>query len=326
MKPLRAGIVLLAAVLSIPVHAQSEQDKAEFITLGTGGGPITRLKRSQPANAVVVGTSVYLFDTGDGVQRQLRAAGYDVRQVKAVFLSHHHIDHTSGLAPMLASRWLLNMLPPLPVFGPPGTREMIDGLSGLVRPAERAPITIGGPPKPPFATSVAPKELAADLDAPALIYRDENVRVYAVTNDHFHFTPGSPEALTSRSYAFRIEAAGRRIIYTGDTGPSAKLEQLAKDADLLVSEVIDLAGIRRELDAVPWMDERTREGAMAHMVEDHLTPEQVGALATISGVGRVVLTHLVPGADSETSTASYADGVRARFKGPVTVAADLSRF
>ena len=296
------------------------------MTLGTGGGPITRLKRSEPANALIVGSSVYLFDAGDGVQRQLRAAGYDVRQIKAVFLSHHHVDHTGGLAPLLVTRWLLNNLSPLALLGPPGTAEFARGIAAGNRATELAPIAIGGPHKPLIASSFAVLELASDLDTPALIYRDDNIRVFAVTNDHYNFTPGSPEAASARSYAFRIEAGGRRIVYTGDTGPSAKVERLAEGADILVSEVIDLAAIRTELERVPGMDPATREAAMAHMRADHLTPNQVGDLASRAGVGKVVLTHLVPGGDGETSTTSYADGVRNRFKGSVTVAADLDRF
>jgi ribonuclease BN (tRNA processing enzyme) len=69
-----------------------------------------------------------------------------------------------------------------------------------------------------------------------------------------------------------------------------------------------------------------RAGMVRHLNEDHLVPEQVGAMAKAADVKRVVLSHLAPGLDSETSTASYADGARAVFKGPVVVAADLMTF
>ena len=56
------------------------------------------------------------------------------------------------------------------------------------------------------------------------------------------------------------------------------------------------------------------------------TRAQIGRLAAAAGVKSVVLTHLVPGADRETGTSQYANGVKERFKGPVIVANDLDRF
>jgi ribonuclease BN (tRNA processing enzyme) len=49
-------------------------------------------------------------------------------------------------------------------------------------------------------------------------------------------------------------------------------------------------------------------------------------LARKAGVKAVVLTHLVPGRDDDAAPDRYGDGVRAVFKGPVTVAKDLDRF
>jgi ribonuclease BN (tRNA processing enzyme) len=65
---------------------------------------------------------------------------------------------------------------------------------------------------------------------------------------------------------------------------------------------------------------------MAHLQQDHLTPAQVGHLAAAAHVKSVVLTHIVPGADDETTTSQYTDGVKEQFAGPVTAAADLDRF
>jgi len=39
-----------------------------------------------------------------------------------------------------------------------------------------------------------------------------------------------------------------------------------------------------------------------------------------------VLTHIVPGADAETTTSQYTNGVKEQFAGPVTAASDLDRF
>jgi ribonuclease BN (tRNA processing enzyme) len=317
----------MTALWVSPALASAQPAKeAAFITLGTGGGPLIRLKRSEPANAVIINGAVYLFDAGDGAQRQLVAAGTTLRQLRAVFISHHHIDHNGGLAPLLVTRWLFNNHTPLPVIGPPGTLAMTNGVASGYRATELAPITIGGPPKPAIATSIDARDLAPAMDEPTLVYNDDNIRVLAVTNDHYHFAPGSPEAAMARSYSFRIEAGGRSFVYTGDTGPSPNLEKLAKGADVLVSEVIDMAAMKAVLDKATDIPAPARAPMMAHMVEDHLTPAQIGILAARAGVKRIVLTHLAPGLDDERSTSGYVAGLAAHYKGPVTVAHDLDRF
>jgi len=318
-----AALALLAAP---PVTAGQASGGAQFVTLGTGGGPLTRVKRSEPANALVVNGAVYLFDAGDGVQRQLTAAGLSVHAVRAVFVSHHHIDHNGGLAPLLVTRWLLNERAPLPVIGPPGTTAMVDGIAAAYRATELAPITIGGPPMPAIRATLAPQELAATLDAPTLVYQDANIRVLAITNDHYHFPPGSAPAATARSYAFRIETVGRTIVYTGDSGPSAHLAALAAGCDLLVSEVIDMQAMAAVLARAGDIPPAARAPMMAHMAQDHLTPESVARLAAAAGAKRVVLTHLAPGMDDETSAAGYIAGMAPIYRGPISVANDLDRF
>lgn len=310
-----ASFLALAALTVAPA--------AQFVTLGTGGGPVVQAKRSQPANAVLVGDAVYLFDTGDGTQRQMAAAGLPLGEVRAVFLSHHHLDHVGGLGPILVNRWIFG-LAPIPVFGPPGTAEMTRGIVVAAQPTERAPLAIGGGPVRPIAATVTATDLPARLAAPREVYRDANIRVLAVTVDHYHEADGRVSAAAS-SYAYRIEAGGRVFVFSGDTGPSASLEVLAKGADILISEVMDRSAISAALGRMA-LPARARAAFLLHMDLDHLTPPQVGAIARRAGVKSVVLTHLVPGRDEETGTAGYTAGMAREFTGPVTVARDGDRF
>ena len=303
--------------------AQSAPKGAQFVTLGTGGGPVIRVKRSEPANAVVVNGSVYLFDVGDGVQRQLAAAGLPLASVRAVFISHHHMDHNAGLGPLIMSRWLFDPSPAMPVIGPPGTRAMTAGIAAANRATVNAPVSLG-PLPPPVEATVSPTDLPPVLDTPTEIYRDANIRVLAISVAHFHLPPGMALDPEPRSYAFRIEAAGRVFVYSGDTGPSENLERLAKGADILVSEVIDLAAAAASVRKT--LPPSAVAPLLAHMRLDHLTPEDIGGLAARAGVREVVLTHLSPGLDSETDVAGYTRGIRPTFKGKIVVARDLARF
>jgi ribonuclease BN (tRNA processing enzyme) len=62
------------------------------------------------------------------------------------------------------------------------------------------------------------------------------------------------------------------------------------------------------------------------MKEEHVTPEDIGKMATKAGVKSVVLTHLSPTIDPEDDYKRYADGVKKVYSGPVAVAKDLSKF
>lgn len=317
-------VVLLLVAHALPGAAQSKPD-VTFVTLGTGGGPVIRTERSEPANAIVIGDAVYLFDIGAGAQRQLAAAGINPRRVRGVFLSHLHIDHTADLAPFLLNRWVLNDFRALPVIGPRGTRQTIAGIVQMAGPIALAPVTIGGPTKPPFARSIKGQELPASMARPSLVYADENIRVLAVANAHYNYAKGTAPDRFSRSYSYRIEAGGKSYVYTGDTGPSLSLADLARGADVLVSEVIDMAAIGETLKRSGTVPDAMLPAMLAHMEHDHLTPSEIGKLAKAAGVKQVVLTHLVPGNDGERDLTPYTRGISYHYTGPVTIARDLER-
>lgn len=315
------ALILLAALLGAPAAAAP----VELVTLGTGGGPVVQTRRAQPANAVRVGDAVYLFDLGEGTQRQMKAAGIELGAVRAVFLTHHHLDHVGGLGPLIVNRWVQMRHTPLPVVGPPGTTAMVAGLVQAFRPTEITPVTIGPAAPPPIAATVAARDLAAEMDQAMLVYEDAAVRVFAVGSDHYHFPPGSDGARAARSVAYRLETGGRSIVFTGDTGPPPRVEALAKGADLLVSEVMDRAAIARDL-AASGFTGSALEGFMKHMDANHMTPVQVGNMAARAGVKTLVLSHLVPGRDTDANTDGYLLGLSERFAGKVSVANDLDRF
>jgi len=106
---------------------------------------------------------------------------------------------------------------------------------------------------------------------------------------------------TPESVAVSVTAPEGRLVYTGDTGPSAELAQWAAGCDLLLAEC-----------SLP--------DALA--VDIHLTPTQAGDLARDARAGRLVLTHFYP--PVETSDPARTAGER--FKGRITAASDGDRF
>jgi ribonuclease BN (tRNA processing enzyme) len=48
--------------------------------------------------------------------------------IAAVFLTHLHSDHTSGLPDLFNTSWVMGRKQPLQLYGPRGTQELVDGL------------------------------------------------------------------------------------------------------------------------------------------------------------------------------------------------------
>jgi hypothetical protein len=62
MRKLAPAWLGVFALLAAPAPAtELAADEVQFVTLGTGGGPLPRIKRSEPANALVVNGAVYLL-------------------------------------------------------------------------------------------------------------------------------------------------------------------------------------------------------------------------------------------------------------------------
>lgn len=318
------AIALLSA--AVPAGAQTAPAPAvagsHWVTLGTQGGPIADAEHSQPANALRIGEATYLVDVGDGAVEQLAKAGIPLASVRAVVISHLHFDHTAGLLGLLGLRWQTNMDAPLTIYGPLGTRELVDGLIAAMQPTTRSGYGLPGAPMRPAGIGITVVEIrdGARFDlGPA--------KVRAAKNTHYSFPAGSKEDQAFESLALRFDLPDRSIVYTGDTGPSAAVEKLAQGADLLVSEMIDadrtVAEVRRNTPNAP---PQATAAIEAHLRAHHLAPEDVGKLAEAAHVKAVVVTHFVaPHADAGTLL-GFLGQIRQHFAGPTVIARDLESF
>lgn len=98
--------------------------------------------------------------------------------------------------------------------------------------------------------------------------------------------------------ATRFEAGGRVLTYSADTGPGGGFPELAAGSNVLLCEA-SIGGERDE-----------------HHFVHHLTAREAGEVARLAGAQKLILTHLPPNLNTQSSLAA----ARAAFGGETTVA------
>jgi ribonuclease BN (tRNA processing enzyme) len=276
------------------------QSRSRVVMLGTGT-PNADPDRYGPAVAVVVDDESYLVDAGVGIVRRAAAAqragtrGLDASQLKRVFITHLHSDHTLGLADLILSPWVLERDTPLGVYGPKGLQSMADHLVAAYAEDIRLRRTGGEPAHKYDGRNVVVKEIE-----PGVVYQDDRVRVTAFAVKH-----GAWE----HAFGFRFQTPDRTIVISGDTGPDSNIDEQCRRCDVFVHEVYSEAGLLSRPAA--WQAYHSRY---------HTSSRQLGAIATRARPGLLVLYHQLIWNSTE---AALLEEVRSTYKGDVVSAKDL---
>lgn len=321
----RALIGLLGATAAFPARLMAQPGpvaapKGAAVTLlGTAGGPPPHPGRSQPASLLQIGGKTYLIDAGENVGQQLLRAGVVPSRVDAAFLTHLHWDHILGLDYLMATGWMLGRRQPMPIWGPPGTRTLVDRTVQAIGVGEDI-FRAQAQERPPLASLYPAREV--DVTAPQQLFDDGTVRVSAVANSHFGQIRSAPHDYgVDKAYSYRFDTAQGAVVFTGDTGPSDALASFAKGATLMVAEIVDLPSMRAALQAAGSSGHEL-DVLMQHMEHQHLTADALGQLAQKAGVMTLALSHYVIGRDF--NPADFVAPLRRHYSGKIIVGQDLA--
>jgi ribonuclease BN (tRNA processing enzyme) len=242
-----------------------------------------------------------------------------VTSIGQIFITHNHDDHNADWGTLMGLSWSTGRTDPITVYGPRGTESMLLGYLQYFAPNVANRTFAGVPANPP-----AQMFRAHDIETPGVVYKDANVTVTAIENCHYHYQPGQPGYQWQQSFSFKFQTADKTIVFSGDTGPCGDaLVNFARGATILVHEVIDVPVIEKMLRSGDSQYSEAQLGPLLqHMRDEHSSPEEIGRVAAAARVGKVVLTHLVPGG-SILPDSAYSDGVKKLYSGPVIVAQDL---
>jgi len=218
-----------------PVQQSQGSAVSQIVLLGTGT-PNADPDRSGPAVAIVVNDTPYLIDCGPGVVRRAAAAfrrgvkALAVKNLKRVFITHLHSDHTVGYPDLIFTPWVLERDEPLEAYGPKGLRSMTEHILEAYQEDIRIR-TEGLEPINREGYKVRVHEIE-----PGVIYRDQNVTVKAFLVKHGSWP---------QSFGYRFETPDRTIVVSGDTAPTEAIVENCDRCDVLIHEVYSQAGFQR---------------------------------------------------------------------------------
>ena len=268
----------------------------QVVILGSGS-PIPAPDRAGPSTLVRTSIGDLLFDAGRGVSMRAAGALSSAVAFRAVFLTHLHSDHVTDLNDLITTRWAMSLAPsPLTVVGPVGTVGLVAATEAMLetdigyRLAHHADLTW------------RPATVATDV-TDGVVFEQGDVRVTAGPTDHAPVHP---------TVGYRIDDDDASVVIAGDTVPCDGLDRLCDGADVLVHTVIrrdqiEALGLPRLLDVLDY----------------HSSVPDAARTAARTGVGTLVLTHMVPpvqpGAEHE-----WIEQAQAEFGGTVVLSDDLT--
>lgn len=286
------GVIALIALLPIGAAAQSIR-----VTLLGTGAPVPVMNRFGPSALVEAGGRKLLIDAGRGSLQRLTQLGVRWQDVDGVLLTHLHSDHVVGFPDLWLTGWLVGpgRDRPLRVWGPSGTKEMVEHL-------ERA-----------FAFDIrirqeddraAPEGVRVDVGEirEGVILDEGGLRITAFEVDHAPVAP---------AFGYRVDFAGRSVVFSGDTRASENLVRHARGVDLLIHEVVAPESFAR----IGLPAERIRS-----VVAHHTTPEQAGEVFDKARPRLAVYSHIAqPGA----AESELIPPTRTKYSGRLEVGEDL---
>jgi len=243
------------------------------------------------------------FDAGRGTVMRLAGANVWVPDLGAVFVTHHHSDHLTGLIDVLMTYWIMDRADrqrPLPIVAPSGPAcdhlsTLVDGWDDdiAVRRAHNGRDSTPTIDLLPFAIP----------DTPTEVWRSGDVVVSAGQVRH------EP---CPNSVGYRVDTPDGSVAITGDTRVCDEVAALAEGVDVLVYEAMRFSFFAE-------MPPRRR-----YVTDYHADTVLIGAQAAELGVPKLVLTHLIPAPMNAAERQLFIDEVRSGgYQGEIVVADDL---
>ena len=265
----------------------------DVIFLGTGGSLPTK-ERGLPAVALRRDGELFMFDCGEGTQRQMMHAGLGFNRPMSILISHLHGDHVLGLPGLLQTMSSLIRDKPLYLYGPEGISAYLKSLRRTLAFAANFPLRITelNPGEEIAKNGYSIKTTRAMHDITCLAYaiiesdrpgrfHPEKAKKLGIPEGPLwkHLQSGKEIEVNGKrispTQVIEKPRQGLKIVYAIDTRPSEAVKILAKRADLLMHD----GGFAED----------RRDKAKEYF---HSTAQEAARLGKAAQVRRLALVHI----------------------------------
>ncbi|WP_395656306.1 guanitoxin biosynthesis MBL fold metallo-hydrolase GntH [Nocardioides sp.] len=280
------------------------------VTVLGSGDPFVRPGQASASILVEVGNEerdIFFLDLGSGALKNFTGLRLPVTATTKVFLTHLHADHVGDVPTLVYSMAKAGRRDPVEVWGPAsdpaelGTKVYIEKLEEAHRWDMES---LCGHPGQSGARAIVTE---VPYDTSAVVYERNGVTISSFPVIH----------IQNGAVGYRLDYAGRSVVFSGDTRPCRPLVDAATGSDLLIHETFPSAEVYATKAGVP--------PAFAEQIVNgvHTSPAMAGKIFKLSGARMSVMWHLA--VDHDTVGAAYRE-MRTRYDGPATIAQDLTVF
>jgi len=215
----RTWRVICFALILLSVVPAAYGQELRVSLLGTGFVD-PAMDRFGPSTLIEAGSEKLLFDCGRGCLQRLTQLGVPLKDVNKLFITHFHSDHLVGIDDLWLTGWLRGRTNiPLEVWGPPGTRAMMDNLVKAFELDIQIRRNAGN--------SEGIKVVVHEIKE-GVVYERNGVKITAFDIAHGNIKP---------ALGFRLDYRGRSVAMSGDTAFSENLIRFSRGVDVLIHEV-----------------------------------------------------------------------------------------
>jgi ribonuclease Z len=300
--------VTYADVLA-PGAEEIAADEVRVTILGSGD-PFVKKCQASASVLIEVGNEqhdLFFFDLGSGSLANFNGLRLPVTSTTKVFISHLHADHVGDMPTLLWSLAKSGRRDPVEVWGPAGQRQEL-GTVAYARHLEAAHAwdmeSMCGHPGQSGARIIATE---VPYDRTATVYERNGVRISSFPVIH----------ILDGAVGYRLDYAGRSVVFSGDTRPCHPVVDACDGADLLIHETFPSAPVFARKGCVP--------ENLAEMIVNgvHTSPAMAGKVFERAGARMSAMWHLV--VDHETVGPVFSE-MRTQHDGPVVISQDLTVF
>lgn len=287
--------------------------KFDVFFLGTSAG-IPSVDRNMPSIAIKWNGKVYLFDAGEGCQKQLMKYKVGYGSIENIFITHLHLDHFLGYFGLVETLRMTTdkEYSGLNVYAPKGFSSLLFNNWEFVKinKIRQGPLYEGNEIS---ITAFRTKHVGLSfgfviLEKDKVKFDAKKAKKLGIVGKMFSSLEKKGEIKVNNKIVKLEEVSrivsGRKIVYTGDTAYSENTVEYSKNADLLIHECT--------------FDEDMQEHAKK---TNHSTVIDAAKVAAKAKVKTLVLTH-ISARYKEEDLEKFVLNAKKYFKGKIVVAHD----